>query len=81
MRFGAAAVLAALALFFVSHTVSSRLVDALAMPGGLLGVAGGVAGLYDIPSGVWAGVCLTGNLAFYTGLFWIFLWFFWRRKG
>ena len=81
LRFVASVVLAVLAVFVVSNTASSDLVDALAMPGCLLGTAGGVVGLYDIPSGIWAGVCLTGNSVFYTGLFWILWGFLGRRKG
>jgi hypothetical protein len=64
LRIGAAAVLAALAFVSVGRVLSSNLRDALAMPGGLLGTAGGVVGCYDLPSGAWAGVCLAGNLLY-----------------
>ena len=81
LRVVAAAVLAVLAFFSVGRVLSSNLRDALAMPGGLLDTAGGVVGLYDIPSGAWAGVCLAGNFIFYTGFWWALIWVLGRRRA
>jgi hypothetical protein len=45
--------------------------EALGMPGAVFGSAGGMAGLYDIPSGRWAAVCIIGNLLVYSALWWV----------
>jgi hypothetical protein len=38
------------------------------MPGGIFGSIGAIVGLYDVPSGAWAMVCIAGNFVFYATL-------------
>ena len=45
--------------------------DALAMPGGMVGSAGGIMGIYEIPSGAWAITCVVANFAFYALIWWL----------
>ncbi len=77
----AAAALGAVTLAIVGYLGPSGVRDGLSMPGAVLGVAGSVVGLYDIPSGTWAAACMIGNLIFYTGLWWTLIWVFVRRNA
>ena len=45
--------------------------EALAMPGALFGSIGAMTGLYEIPSGIWAGVCIASNLIVYSAAWWL----------
>ena len=72
---GVAIILAYATLFVVRATASPGLSDALAMPGAVLGSIGGIVGLYDIPSGSWAVVCIAGNLLFYSVVWWLVIFF------
>jgi hypothetical protein len=76
----AAIVLAYTTLIVVHATASPGLRDVLAMPGAVLGSAGGIVGLYDIPSGSWAVVCLAGNLLFYSAVWWLAIYIAARRR-
>ena len=58
-------------LYAIRALPTAGLKDALAVPGALLGTIGSVAGLYDVPSGAWANVCITGNIVTYAVLWWI----------
>jgi hypothetical protein len=42
--------------------------DDFALPGGMLGSLGSVAGLFDVPSFGWAVICSVGNFVFYAVL-------------
>ena len=59
-----AGVLGVATLELITHLGSSRARDGLALPGGVVGMLGSIAGLYDTPSGPWAAVCIAGNFFF-----------------
>ena len=71
-----AAVAGALAvgtLYAIRALPAAGLKDALAMPGALFGTIGSLEGLYDVPSGAWANVCVVGNIVTYSVVWWIIL--------
>src|SRR5690349_1235629 len=80
MNAGMAIALAYATLLAVQAVASPGLSDGLAMPGAVIGSAGGIVGLYDIPSGSWAAVCIAGNLLFYSALWWMIISFIARRR-
>jgi uncharacterized membrane protein len=63
-----ACVLGVVTLEVITHLLSSRVSDGLALPGGVIGMLGSLVGLYDIPSGPWAIACVIGNFLFYSVL-------------
>jgi len=67
-------------LLVVHATASPGLNDALAMPGAVLGSAGEIIGLYDIPSVKWAVACIAGNLLFYSAVWWLVIYIIVRRR-
>jgi len=67
----AAGVLSYVTCYAIGHLAPTGLSDALSIPGALVGKLGGVAGLYDIPSGVWAKVFIAGNFVTYGVVWWI----------
>ena len=68
-----ACVLGIATLEVITHLLSSRVSDGLALPGGVIGMLGSLVGLYDIPSGPWAMACVIGNFLFYSALWWAVL--------
>ncbi len=56
------------------------IVDALSMPGGVLGSLGSLVGGYDVPSGVWAAASIGGNFLFYAFIWWLILTLVVRRS-
>lgn len=74
-----ACVLSIATLAVIAHLLSSRVSDELALPGAVVGMLGSLVGMYDIPSGPWATVCVIGNFLFYSALWWAALRFAGRR--
>jgi hypothetical protein len=67
-------VLSIVTLTAIDRFAGGSLRDSFAMPGGVIGSIGSMVGLYDMPSGAWAMVCIGGNFVFYATLWWVILW-------
>ena len=74
-----ASILGIATLEIIGHIRPSDFRDGLALPGAVVGTLGGITGLYDVPSGPWAFVCMFGNLLFYAGVWLALLSFAVRR--
>jgi hypothetical protein len=74
-----ACVLGIATLEVIARELPSRISDGLALPGAVVGMLGSLVGIYDIPSGPWAIVCMIGNFLFYSVLWWALLSFAKRR--
>jgi hypothetical protein len=74
-----ACVLGIATLEVIAHQLPSRVSDGFALPGAVTGMLGSIVGLYDIPSGPWAIVCMIGNFLFYAALWWVLMRFVHRR--
>jgi hypothetical protein len=57
----------------IVRQLPARIRDGFAIPGAVTGMLGSLIGLYDIPSGPWAIVCMIGNCLFYAALWWVLL--------
>jgi hypothetical protein len=79
LRVLVANVLGIATLEIIDHIRPPGLRDGLALPGAVVSTLGSIAGLYDVPSGPWAIVCIFGNFLFYAGVWLALLSFAVRR--
>ena len=66
-----ASVLSVSTTYAIRALAPARVGDWLAIPGAIVAMPGGVLGLYDVPSGAWALVCIAGNFVTYAVFWWL----------